>query len=320
MTKGTKLWLIAAAVLVLAGCIILGGVMTVINWNFANLSTVRYETNHHAVSENFHSISIHSDTADIQFVLSADAECSVTCHERKNVTHSVAVKDGTLVIEVKDSRRWYEYIGLQFGIPKITVSLPQAQYTALFIKESTGDIEIPKEFRFDTADISLTTGDVRYFASASGPVKIVARTGSILAENISAGALTLSTTTGKVTVSAAVCAGDMTVSVSTGKVALTDIRCKNLISGGSTGVISLTEVTAEDLLSIVRSTGDVRLDRCDAAEILIKTDTGDVTGTLLSDKVFDVRSDTGKISVPVSVSGGQCKVTTGTGDIRITVG
>ena len=58
---------------------------------------------------------------------------------------------------------------------------------------------------------------------------------------------------------------------------------------------------------------------CDAAELEIKTGTGDVQGTLLSEKVFVVKTNTGKIQVPETVTGGKCKITTTTGDIRITV-
>ena len=56
-------------------------------------------------------------------------------------------------------------------------------------------------------------------------------------------------------------------------------------------------------------------DRCDAAELSITTDTGDVKGTLLSDKVFIARTDTGRVHVPETTNGGKCKITTSTGDI-----
>ena len=57
-----------------------------------------------------------------------------------------------------------------------------------------------------------------------------------------------------------------------------------------------------------------------AMELLITTDTGDVTGTLLTEKVFLVRSDTGRIKVPETVSGGTCKIETETGDITVSIG
>jgi len=59
---------------------------------------------------------------------------------------------------------------------------------------------------------------------------------------------------------------------------------------------------------------------CDAGEIYVDTDTGDVSGTLLSDKVFIVKTDTGKIDVPNSISGGRCEIETDTGDVKISIG
>ena len=49
------------------------------------------------------------------------------------------------------------------------------------------------------------------------------------------------------------------------------------------------------------------------------TDTGEVKGTLRSEKIFFTESDTGKISVPKSVTGGRCEITTDTGDIEIEI-
>ena len=80
----------------------------------------------------------------------------------------------------------------------------------------------------------------------------------------------------------------------------------------------MTKVIAKDF-SIERSTGDVTLDGCDAETLWIKTDTGDVTGTLLSDKIFMAQSDTGKVEVPKSTSGGVCEVSTDTGKILLSV-
>jgi tRNA pseudouridine55 synthase len=51
----------------------------------------------------------------------------------------------------------------------------------------------------------------------------------------------------------------------------------------------------------------------------VKTDTGDVTGSLLTGKTFIPHSDTGKVVLPDSTLGGRCEITTDTGDIRITV-
>lgn len=53
MRKATKVWLIAAASLVLIGCMLFVGVMFATGWDFSKLSTVGYETNTHEIAEPF---------------------------------------------------------------------------------------------------------------------------------------------------------------------------------------------------------------------------------------------------------------------------
>jgi len=317
MTKTTKIWPITATSLVLIGCVLFAGVMSMLGWDFMKLSTVTYETNTYEIGEVFDRISMNTDNADVVFVLSNDGKCKVECYEREKAKHTATVKDGMLTIELIDNRTVYDYVGLNFGSPKITLYLPSSEYTSLFIKEYTGDVEIPKNFTFKDVDISLSTGDINFCASASDTVKMKTSTGDIRVESISVGGLELAVTTGKVTVTGVSCKRDVAVSVSTGKVCLTDIVCKNVVSDGNTGDISLQNVIATEKFSIERNTGDVILERSDADEIIIKTDTGSVHGTLLSDKVFITESDTGSINVPDSVTGGKCEIITDTGDVNI---
>ncbi|MBR5529305.1 MAG: DUF4097 family beta strand repeat protein [Oscillospiraceae bacterium] len=316
----TKKWLIAAGCLVLLGCIIFAGVMTMLKWDFSKLSTSKFETNAHAITETFQNISILSDTAQITLVPSDGKGSSVVCYEHSNETHTVTVKNGTLVIERNDTRRWYEYIGISFGSPKITVSLPQGEYGTLSIQSGTGNVKIPNAFGFEAIAIDQSTGDVHNQASVSGKMEITTSTGNIYLENVSASSLSLSVSTGKVTAKNVDCREDMNVKASTGKAALADVQCKNLFSDGSTGDLTLENVIATEKFSLIRSTGDIKLLRCDAAELFIETDTGDVTGSLLTDKVFLAETETGRVDVPRTVSGGRCEITTDTGNIKITVG
>ena len=121
MRTRTKVWLIIAASLVLIGSIVFGGVMSVLKWDFTKLSTVKYENNDYKIHDDYQHISIITDTADIVFVPCESPTTSVSCYEQKNNMHSVSVKDGTLEIEIVDTRKWYEYIGINFGTPKRTV-------------------------------------------------------------------------------------------------------------------------------------------------------------------------------------------------------
>ena len=314
-----KLWLIIAITLIVIGCAVFTGVMTLLKWDFSKLSTVKYETNEYRINETFTNISVVTDTADIAFAISESAETKVVCYEQKSGKHTVTATDGTLCIAVADTSKWYEHIGINFGTPTITVYIPQGEYGSLSIQSDTGDINIPADLTFESIDIRESTGDVINCASASGSVKIRTSTGNIQIENIAAAMLDLSVSTGRVTVTDTVCKNDITVAVSTGQGNLRGIRCRNVVSTGSTGDLYLRDVIAAERLSIKRSTGDVTLDSCDAGEIYIETDTGHVSGSLLSDKVFITSTDTGNIHIPKTNNGGRCEITTSTGNIKITV-
>ena len=282
-------------------------------------SSNEYETNIHKINEEFDNVSIKTDTADIAFVPSNDGMCRVACYEDAKIIHSVEIQNGTLMINVVNNKKWYDYIGVNIDSPKITVYLPEKAYSSIVIEESTGDIEISKDFKFKSIDISLSTGNVKCYASAVENITIAASTGDIYAEGISASSLDLTVSTGKVTVSSVTCKEDITIGVSTGKTYLTDVACKNLTSTGNTGDISLKNIISTEKISVERSTGDVTLDRSDAAELFIMTSTGDVEGSLLTNKVFIIKTDTGRINVPNSITGGRCEITTDTGDIKISI-
>ena len=319
MSKNTKIWLIIAIFLMLIGYIFFCGTMNKLKWDFTKLSTIVFETNEYEIYDNFKDIKIITDTANIEFVTSEESNSLVICDEQKNVNHLVKVKDDTLLIEVHDNRKWYEHIGINFSTSKITIYLPENDYGKLLVESSTGNINIPKSFKFKSIDILVSTGDIMNYASVYDNIKIKTSTGNIRVENISANMLDFSTSTGNIDVVNVNCYSDINVNVSTGKTNVTNANCKSIISSGSTGNVSLNSVIAIEKFWVKRSTGDVSFKDCDANEIYINTDTGDVQGNLLTDKVFFVQSDTGNIDVPKTISDEKCEIITDTGNIKITI-
>ena len=298
MGKRTIAWLVFAISLILVGCIIFGGTMTLLNWDFTNLSTVKFETNNYAINEPYQNIAVITDTANITFLPSENGETKIICHEQKNSMHTVAVNDGALTIQINDTKKWYEHIGISFRSPKITVFIPERTYGDLSVTVSTGHVEVPETFQFESITITASTGTITNRASASESVSLKTSTGDILVEAISA--------------------GTMDLTVSTGKVTLTDITCESVVSHGSTGRVALKNVVASKRFSIEQNTGDVTFDRCDAPEIYVKTTTGHVKGSLLTGKLFDTQTGTGHVDVPAS-AGGKCQIRTDTGDIEIRI-
>lgn len=319
--KGEKnMWLSTALTLIALGVIAFICALAAKGWDFSELGAGKFETREYEVSEDFRSISIYSDTEDITFAASEDGRCRVVFFESEKERHSAEVRGNELTIQKEDSRKWYDHLALfSFKSAKITVYLPRGEYASLRIAQSTGDITLPGDFSFDSIDISVSTGDVDCSASALGAVSIAASTGDIRLGGISAKELKLAVSTGRVEVIGTACAGELSIKVSTGKTVLEDVTCFSLVSNGSTGSITLKNVIAEGSVSIKRSTGDVKLEGCDASELEIKTDTGDVSGTLLTEKVFIAHSDTGRIRVPETTGGGRCKITTDTGSIRMEI-
>lgn len=314
-----KPWLIIAATAMVIGCVMFVGAMTMLDWDFAKLSTDNFERNTHTVKDTFTAIAVDTDTANVTLVPAKNGQVTVECFESGKLQHTVTVQDGTLRIALQDTRKWYHHIGVNFNSPKITVYLPAGEYGALSVKADTGKVNVPADFRFESMDVAVSTGDVTCAASAAGDVKIKTTTGDISMENITAASLHLAASTGHVTVKDAVLKEDVTVKVSTGKSHLTDVSCHTLYSTGSTGDITLANVIATERFTIERDTGKVTFERCDAAELLVTTSTGDVKGSLLSEKVFITTTDTGRVDVPKSVTGGRCEITTDTGDIKISV-
>ncbi len=314
-----KKWITAAVILVIVGTIVCFSAAAAMRFDFGKLDNGKYETNTYEVKDSFDSISIDASIEKIFFRPSEDGKCQVVCLEEENLKHEVGVADKSLTIKPVDSRDLTDYFGFHTRSTEITVYLPESIYSGLNIETDTGDIDIPADFSFDSIAIDGDTSDVACLASAKERIEIALSTGDLSLTAVTAGSIDVRTTTGKISAESVTCDGDVHIRVDTGKVKLQNLTCRNLSSEGTTGDITLNNVIAADTLSIERDTGDVEFSESDAASIFVETDTGDITGSLLTEKVFITDSDTGKVDVPKSITGGRCEISTYTGDIKIEV-
>ncbi len=294
-----KVGLIIASVLVALGTAVCGVALVMANGDVTKIGFSDFQTKEYEISKEFSGISVSSMSADIRFQLSEDGKTRVVCFEKESVSHSVSVKEGVLTIQATDKREWYEHIW-NFGNEMLTVYLPEISYGALTIEADTSDVQIRAPFRFESVNISLLTGDIDL-------------------ERVNTGSMELSVSTGEISLEEITCTRDITVGVSTGETEIERVTCKNLSSKGGTGNIELSGVIVSEKMTMERSTGDITFENSDAAELSIRTRTGDVEGTLLTGKNFQVKTGTGRVRVPEGQTGGLCEITTGTGDIRITV-
>lgn len=315
MSRSMKIWFVVAAALVLIGGIMFCGVMMSHDWSFE-----KYVNNTYNIEEGFGDIIVKSSTADIEILKSEDGQCKIVCDEKEKIKHTVAVNEGVLNITENDTRAWYDYISLfSFRSPKITVYLPSVGYNNLNVELSTGNVEVAEDFRFESINISGSTGDTTCLASALGAVKLTRSTGNIVFNANLAGSLELSTSTGNISISSVGCSGDVKIGVTTGDVKADDIICYNFKTNGSTGNVTLNDVIAKGNFDIKHTTGDVTLNRCNSYELFIETSTGNVIGTLLGEKIFLVDTGTGDKSVPQTTNGGRCVVKTSTGNIKFEI-
>lgn len=275
-----KTVLIVAGVLLALGIVVTTAAALSLKGDFNGFSGEKEKTNTYVITEAVKKIKVNLSTADFTIKPSENGEIKVVCVEDEKVKHTVSADGDTLNIGITDTRKWYDKITFFSMTKSITLYLPEGRYEALSATSDTGDISVPENFTFGSADIKLTTGDVDFRAETEGELKI---------------------------------------KVSTGGCNLTNVKCGSFISSGSTGDLVLKNVIADKSFDIKRSTGDILFEKSDAAEIKIKTSTGDVTGSLTGDKVFLTETSTGTVSVPKSVTGGKCEISTSTGDIMIRV-
>lgn len=317
MRKGIKILLIIAAALTLIGGAIFTVGVIAMSGN-ASFLDESYQNKIYESEDKFDSIVIKTDTTDIELIPYDKDGYKVECFEEKKISHSVTVKDGTLIIERHDTREWYEHISIFSKSTSIKIYVPAGEYSSLSVTSSTGDTTTHKNLTFDSATVTCSTGDVSIYSSTKKSLTITSSTGDVKVDGSNHGNLIIKTTTGDITATNSNFQ-DVKLSVSSGKTIIKKINCVSFDSNGDTGDISANNLIAQGTVSINRSTGDVTLDKCDAAELYITTDTGDVKGSLLSPKIFLHDTDTGDVSLPDSTTGGKCKITTDTGDISFSI-
>lgn len=361
MKKTSSILLIIAG-----GCVALGVLLCALSaalilFNPTQWNAEDYHTVNHTVTDPFANIRVEGDPSSDVTLLPAEEgqQYLVVIYEQEGQPHTVRVEDGTLLITRRDERKWYDHISLfSFSSPKITVYLPETTYDSLYVNSDTGDVETHGSLTFGNVDIHTDTGDITLKSQITGELTAQASTGSIEVWGVNSKTVTLSATTGKISLHNAQVEGNVTIITdtgaqsiselqcrnltlkcttggltcesvqidevlqcksSTGRVTLTKIRCGTINGKASTGDINCSDLKATGELRLETSTGEIKLTASDAATLNIKTDTGDVDGALLSDKIFYTETDTGRITVPKSTSGGICEIITDTGDITFTI-
>ena len=296
----------------------------------------KFEEKTYEIQEDFDHISVNIDTTDIVFALSEDGSCRVVCRQTQNQPHSVTVENGDLLIRQEDERKWYHYIGIHTGTPSMEVYLPKAVYDSFTLNGRTGAILLSQELSFTDVKIENSTGKVDLRAQVKKDLSIHLSTGRILVSGVNGETVDIKSSTGDIRILDVNCkaltvesntgaqllenvqvAGNIRLTCTTGDIHFTRGSCQNITTKSGTGSQSMEYVVASGAVQMESTTGDIRLTDFDGATMAITTDTGRVAGTVLTEKIYIIETDTGRVEVPYSTAGGTCHITTDTGDIHI---
>ncbi len=305
-------------------CIVVGLLLGVTalaleDFNMYLFDTNKYIEGSETLTADFAHIKIDTIEGHIRLIRTEEDTCRVEYKCREKVEYRIAVEDDTLVIKTDDQRKWYDHITFfSFLNSELTIYLPESHYASLRIETTTGKVEIPRDFDFDTATVEATTGHIDYAAYNSENVTLSVTTGNVTVRRCTLNQLSVESTTGDIIVNS-VNAGKMKLELTTGDIQVDNCVAGSLAIQSSTGDVELENTRVINEMKITATTGDVEFEHCDAGSILIETTTGDVEGSLLSPKIFIANTDTGDVRVPQTTTGGTCKITCTTGDIEITI-
>lgn len=318
MKKIGKIFTLIGVLLVIVGSIIFIKALGDNNWSFESLNSSRLVETTFDFNDDINDILIDSDTSDIKISKSNDGINKVVCKGPEKLIHQVTLENRTLKIITHNTSKWYENL-FTIGNYSITLYLVDTEFNSLTIDESTGDINILEGFTFNSMDIEASTGDLKISSCKINSLDIDLSTGDVTLKNIASNNIDIEVSTGTVEGEELDCKENLFIKVSTGKTTLNNSKSKNFTSSGSTGDLYINNYIVEEKINIKRNTGDVIFVKMDAQEICIKTSTGRVSGTLCSDKIFFIETNTGKKVYPQTTSGGKCEITTDTGDIVIQI-
>ena len=314
-----KIALIVAGILLIVG-LVLGVVGLATNgFNFKEINTMETVENTYTITEPFSHVAIDSSIGAVELRPATDGICRLVCKEGEKLYFVSDVEGDTLCVQLIKDMKWYDFISFGNLDVSAVLYLPEATYTSLRIKNSTGSVTVANGFTFDSAEIKNNTGSLHFFCNVQKDLKLEVDTGSLKAENVTVGGnFTLDSDTGSVALDTVTVGGELTLETNTGSVQMNNVTCAVLDAEYSTGGVTLTDVLASEKMEIDGSTGSLRFTRMGAPTIKIETSTGSVHGTLRGEMVVYATSSTGAIDVPRGTQGGLCEIETSTGNIKIT--
>ncbi len=320
MKKSMKIWLITAAALLLGGLTLCLLAVSLAGPELDRLNTESYTEKSLTIDEPFDSLIIRVSSRQVQLLPSEGGTCRVDWNESERSRVQVAVKNGTLEALEKNSGGAFGPVGFFWGTSaqlSITLRLPEAEYRALTVGTSSGDVEVPEGFCFQTARLDSTSGNLRFSAQVSEELRMRSTSGDLELTGASPARAELESTSGRLLLRSCEC-GALSASSTSGDISLENCRGESLALDATSGGLALKSCQFSGPASLETVSGDIRFSGLDAGSLSFDAVSGSVKGTLLSGKVFQTDTVSGRISLPpADPSGGLCTAETTSGDIDI---
>ena len=318
MTKTTKRLLTAAVILLISGLGLCLLAAALAGFDLTRLDTEESVGRTQTISEPFDSLSIDLASHAVRLLPAEDGLCRVIWRENTDQPLRAAVEDGVLRVS-QPGLESFHFLSFSWGWADytLTVYLPGESYRDLTVRTTSGDVELPADFRFQTLRLESTSGDLVCLAQADESLSMESTSGDLTLSGAAPARAELSTTSGSITLSACRVPVLEAGAVS-GDIRLEGCRGESLRLSATSGSLKLVDTAFSGPARLDTVSGEIELDAFDAGSLTASATSGSVTGTLSGGKVFRYETVSGRVSLPApDPGGGDCFLETVSGDIDL---
>ena len=316
MKKAKKSPIALAIVFICIGIALILSSLLLSGFDLSFASSLQFTAKEHKVTLPFDSIQVEDIDCNVVLRPSKDNTCTVVGDETSKLFNVVSVENGTLTVRRRDERAWHERI-LVFGEanPTLTVYLPVREYDTLSLQTTAGDLRAQAPFVFRKATLKSVSGDVHLTAAIRESLSLSTTSGSIFAEGQTLPSLNASSTSGSITLRR-ISANELKLFSDSGKIRVEDgVTVETLEAHTTSADMLLSGVTVKKTLHVIGVSGNVALFDTEFADAYVETESGNVAGTLRSQKKFDIQTVSGVVLHPECNEGAPLCVRTVSGNV-----
>ena len=285
---------------------------------FKTLFLKRQEkVNEKKITKEFSYVNIKTKAERINIYLSDTNENKIVYKQSRKYILNLEVENESLNITRCDKRRFYEKM-FDYSVRDLTIYLSENLLNIVEVYNKRGDIKINSMPNIKDLHVNNVTGNIIINKCVNlRNIDLNSTTGNIKTEDVTSENINIKVITGNTVLVNTVLAGNLNIKGVTGDIKTEDVTCGNIGIKVTTGDAILVNTIATGNLDMNGVTGDLIFDGFDANNINAKLTTGKVKGTILSSKFFVAKSTTGKINVPETREGGECRIKLTTGNVDI---